>query len=126
MRVNYEKKPEMTLIGYYTEIRPEDGYKKCPEFWDKEFAARYARLWKTMKPETKIEEAILKNGIGTFAICTESENGFQTKVKKLMPMERQLSRYILTVILSLRITNVVYGYLFRQDKSDLMLIKYSV
>lgn len=68
MNVNYEKKPEMTLIGYHTEIRPEEGYQKCPEFWDKEFAAKYERLWKTMKPETKIEEAILKNGIGTFAI----------------------------------------------------------
>ena len=39
MKVNYENKPEMTFIGYYTEIRPEEGYQKCPEFWDKEFAA---------------------------------------------------------------------------------------
>ena len=48
MKVNYENKPEMTFIGYYTEIRPEEGYQKCPEFWDKEFAEKYARLWKTI------------------------------------------------------------------------------
>jgi len=29
-----------------------------------------------MKPETPIEEVILANGIGMFAICSESENGF--------------------------------------------------
>ena len=76
MNVKYEKKPEMTFIGYHTEIRPEEGYQKCPEFWDKEFAAKYARLWQTMKPETEIEKAILENEIGMFAICSESENGF--------------------------------------------------
>ena len=76
MNVKYEKKLEMTFIGYHTEIRPEEGYQKCPEFWDKEFAAKYARLWQTMKPETEIEKAILENEIGMFAICSESENGF--------------------------------------------------
>ena len=74
MNVKYEKKPEMTFIGYHTEIRPEEGYQKCPEFWDKEFAAKYARLWQTMKPETEIEKAILENEIGMFAICSESES----------------------------------------------------
>ena len=48
MNVKYEKKLEMTFIGYHTEIRPEEGYQKCPEFWDKEFAAKYARLWQTL------------------------------------------------------------------------------
>ena len=38
MNVKYEKKPAMTFIGYHTEIRPEEGYQKCPEFWDKAFA----------------------------------------------------------------------------------------
>lgn len=50
MNVNYEKKPAMTFIGYHTEIRPNEGYQKCPEFWDKEYAAKYARLWQAMKP----------------------------------------------------------------------------
>ena len=45
MNVTYEKKDAMTLIGYHTEIRPEEAYQKCPEFWDKEYAAKYARLW---------------------------------------------------------------------------------
>ena len=38
MNVVYEKKSTMTFIGYHTEIRPEEGYQKCPEFWDKEYA----------------------------------------------------------------------------------------
>lgn len=32
MNVNYEKKEAMTFIGYHTEILPEEGYQKCPEF----------------------------------------------------------------------------------------------
>ena len=30
MNVTYEKKDAMTFIGYHTEIRPEEGYQKCP------------------------------------------------------------------------------------------------
>lgn len=76
MDVNYEKKPAMTFIGYHTEIRPEEAYQKCPEFWDKEYAEKYAELWQSMKPANEVETAILKNGIGMFAICAESESGF--------------------------------------------------
>lgn len=76
MNVSYETKDAMTFIGYHTEIRPEEGYRKCPEFWDREYAAKYARLWQTMKPETALERAILENGIGMYAICAESKHGF--------------------------------------------------
>lgn len=76
MNAAYEHKNELTFIGYHTQIAPDEGYKKCPEFWDKEFAAKYARLWQTMKPETPVEAAILENGIGMYAICDDGENGF--------------------------------------------------
>ena len=49
MKVTYEHKPAMILIGYSTSIRPEEGYQKCPEFWDKEYARKYA--WLSAKPE---------------------------------------------------------------------------
>ena len=77
MNVRYDHKPAMTLIGLSTVIRPNEGYVKCPEFWDKEYAQKYARLFQTMVPETPIEQAILENGIGMFAICDEKENGFE-------------------------------------------------
>ena len=54
MNVTYEHKPAMTFIGYSTSIRPEEGYQKCPEFWDREYARKYARLWQTMQPETAV------------------------------------------------------------------------
>ena len=76
MQLTYEKKAAMTLIGYHTEIQPEDGCQKCPEFWDRQYAARFSRLFQTMKPETPLEEAVLANGIGQFSICADSENGF--------------------------------------------------
>ena len=44
MKVTYEHKPAMTFIGFSTSIRPEEGYQKCPEFWDREYARKYARL----------------------------------------------------------------------------------
>ena len=77
MNIIYEKKYAMTFIGFHTEICPEEGYQKCPEFWDREYAAKCARLWQTMKPENPVEAAILSNGIGMFAICSESKNGFE-------------------------------------------------
>ena len=77
MNVTYEHKPAMTFIGFSTSIRPEEGYRKCPEFWDKEYSQKYARLWQTMQPETPVEEAILENGIGMFAICDEKEGSFE-------------------------------------------------
>ena len=77
MQVIYEHKTAMTLIGFSTMIRPDEGYVKCPEFWDKEYTQKYARLFKTMVPETPMERAILENSIGMFAICDEKENGFE-------------------------------------------------
>ena len=77
MQVIYEHKPAMTLIGFSTMIRPDEGYVKCPEFWDKKYTQKYARLWQTGRPETPVERAILENSIGMFAICEEKENGFE-------------------------------------------------
>jgi len=76
MNVTYEKKEAITFIGFHTEIKPEEGYQKCPEFWDKEYAAKYARLWQTMKPETPTEAAILENSIGMYAICADAKSSF--------------------------------------------------
>lgn len=77
MNVTFERKNAMTFIGFSTSIRPDEGYQKCPEFWDKEYAERFAHLWKTMIPETALERAILDNGIGMFAICIEKEDIFE-------------------------------------------------
>ena len=76
MKVIYEKKKGMTFIGYHTEIRPDEAYQKCPEFWEKEYAVKYAKLWQTMEPANAVEKAIIENGVGMYAICAESENGF--------------------------------------------------
>jgi len=77
MDVRYEDKPELTLIGFSTKIKPEEGYVKCPEFWDKEYLQRFANLWKTMEPQNDLEKAMLENGIGMFAICAEAQDGFE-------------------------------------------------
>ena len=77
MNIQYEHRPAMTFIGFSTSIRPEEGKQKCPEFWDRAYAQRYARLWKTMRPENPVEAAILENGIGMFAICDEGEGTFE-------------------------------------------------
>ena len=34
----------MTLIGFSTLIRMEEGYTRCPGFWDVEYNWKYARL----------------------------------------------------------------------------------
>jgi hypothetical protein len=68
MNVTYEKKDAMTFIGYHTEIRPEEGYQKCPEFWDKEYAAKYARLWQTMMRRMLWKKRFWKMGL----VCLQS------------------------------------------------------
>ena len=77
MNITYEHKPAITLIGFSTQIRHDEGYVKCPEFWDKEYTQKYARLWQTMQPKTPAEKAILENGIGMFAICDEKDGYFE-------------------------------------------------
>ena len=77
MNVKYDHKKAMTFIGFSTSILPDEGYVKCPEFWDKEYSRKYAKLWQTMKPETPIEKAILENQIGMYAICDEKEGSFE-------------------------------------------------
>ena len=77
MNVTYAHKPAMTFIGFSTSIRPEEGYQKCPEFWDKAYGRKYTRLWQTMQPENALEQAILENGVGLFAICDEKDGAFE-------------------------------------------------
>lgn len=77
MNVLYEHKQKMTFIGFSTHVRPDEGYVKCPEFWEREYSEKFARLWQTMKPETPVEEAILRCGIGMFALCSDGDDGFE-------------------------------------------------
>lgn len=77
MDFRFEHKGQLTFIGFSTQITPEEGYEKCPEFWDEEYNEKYTHLWQTMKPRTAVEQAILMNNIGMFAICSDNENGFE-------------------------------------------------
>ena len=60
---------EFTVIGYSIVIKSGEGNTKCPEFWDKEYSRRFARLFQTMKPETPEEQAVFDNKIGQYAVC---------------------------------------------------------
>lgn len=73
----FEHKEAFKVIGFSTVIRPEEGYVKCPEFWDKEYAKKYERLWKTMRPETEEERAICDNRIGMLALCIDGDGKFE-------------------------------------------------
>lgn len=78
-KIKFENKhlKEMTFIGYYTEIMMNEGYEKCPEFWNKEYAEKYSGLFSTMTPANDEERAILENGIGMYALCIDSNGQFQ-------------------------------------------------
>ena len=72
---------EFTVIGYSIVIKSGEGNTKCPEFWDKEYTRRFARLFQTMKPETPEEQAVFDNRIGQYAVCrclkSEGRNEFE-------------------------------------------------
>ena len=76
MNVIYEHKKSFSLIGFFTNIAPDEGYEKCPKFWDEEYSQKYAHLWQTNQPRNAVEKAILDNQIGMYAICADGENGF--------------------------------------------------
>jgi len=63
----------MTFIGISEQFRFNEGYEKCPKFWDEAYSKPYARLFKTMKAETAEEQAVLDNRIGEFALCRSIE-----------------------------------------------------
>ena len=71
---------EFTVIGYSIVIKSGEGNTKCPEFWDKEYSRRFARLFQTMKPETPEEQAVFDNRIGQYGVCrclkNEGRDGF--------------------------------------------------
>ena len=67
----------MTLIGFSTLIRMEEGYTRCPDFWDVEYNRKYARMWQTGQTETPVEQALLENRIGRFAICEQKADCFE-------------------------------------------------
>ena len=67
----------MTFIGFSTTIQSEKGDVTCPEFWEKEYTQKYARLWQTIQQETPGEKAILENGIGMFALCDDKHSSFE-------------------------------------------------
>lgn len=77
MDFKLEHKNAFTVIGFSTHISPEEGYIKCPEFWDKEYNQKYSRLWASMQPETPEERAIFENKIGLMALCIEGAEGFE-------------------------------------------------
>ena len=58
-----------TVIGYSIVILNEEGFQKCPEFWNEQYARRFAHLLSTMKPETPEEQAVFDNRIGQYAVC---------------------------------------------------------
>ena len=61
MKVTYENKPAMTFIGFSASIRPEEGYQKCPEFWDKEYSQKYCgngTVWPKIWRQEKVSEII--------------------------------------------------------------------
>ena len=60
---------EFTVIGYSIVIPNEEGFQKCPEFWNEQYARRFARLLRTMQPQTPEEQAIFDNRIGQYAVC---------------------------------------------------------
>ena len=59
----------VAFIGFSTVIRHEEGSQKCPEFWNEQYSKRFERLFRTMKPETSEEQAVLDNHIGQYAVC---------------------------------------------------------
>ena len=68
---------EFTVIGYSIVIPNEEGFRKCPEFWDEQYARRFARLLHTMQPETPDEQAVFDNRIGQYAVCRCLTSGGQ-------------------------------------------------
>lgn len=58
-----------SIIGFSQIFQTNEGYAKCPQFWDEMFAKRFVKLFQCGKPETPEEQAVIDNCIGEFALC---------------------------------------------------------
>lgn len=59
----------LTVIGFSAVFRNNEGYEKCPKFWDEAYSRRYAHLFQSMMPENSEEQAVFDNHIGEYAVC---------------------------------------------------------
>ena len=80
METRYEHKKAMRFIGFSRYVRPAEGYRECPRFWEEAYEKRYARLWQGGAPETAGERTVLANEIGRFALCLMDDDGGFTYV----------------------------------------------
>jgi len=60
-----KEEKELKFIGFVKEIKAEEGYVKCPEFWN-EFNNQYVTK---LEDNSECSKAIKENEIGCFAIC---------------------------------------------------------
>jgi len=68
MDYRVEEEKDLVFVGFKTTIKGEEGYTKCPMFWD-EVASKY---FSKINDGSNISEAIKKYNIGAFAICVNN------------------------------------------------------
>jgi len=65
-----EEEKELTFVGFKTTIKGEEGYIKCPQFWD-EIQNKY---FSKINDGSDISEAIKGYCIGSFALCVNNKD----------------------------------------------------
>ena len=69
-----EESAEFTVIGFEREFAFDQGYEKVPKFWNEINEKHLAKAWQNSRPENAVEEAVIKNHIGMFGVCIDSND----------------------------------------------------
>ncbi len=70
MDYKVEEEKELVFVGFKTTIKENEGYDKCPKFWD-EINEKY---FSNINDGSELSKAIMKYSIGSFAICVNNND----------------------------------------------------
>ena len=70
MDCKIKKMLSFKVIGFQREFDNETAYEQVPKFWD-EIMQKYADVFSGKAPQNAIEQAIVKNCIGEYAVCID-------------------------------------------------------
>lgn len=66
-----ERMESFQVVGFQREISFDEGYRECPRFWEEYNAAYGYPLFAGKPPETELEKAVCRYGVGEFGVCVD-------------------------------------------------------
>jgi len=74
---------DLQLIGISKQITSDQGYQECPKFWDEFRYAYFQPMYSDGQQPGPIQQAIIANQVGEFALCAMHDDATFTYYKAI-------------------------------------------